>query len=221
MKRIIIICEGETEQAFCKDVLSPHFFNQNIIIEYPTIKKSGGGMVSWAALQKQIENHLIQDTQAIVSTLIDFYGILDTHKFPKWEEAKRILNKSERLSFLETAMQAALHDAIAYRFTPYLQLHEFEGLLFSNMAVFEMLFDKKEFKNYDLLKKTIAEFPNPEDINEGATTAPSKRLTQILDRYDKTLYGSILAEAIGLNQIREKCPRFNNWLNVLVEKSAQ
>ncbi len=47
MKRIIIVCEGETEQEFCKDVLFPHFFRRDILIEHPTIKKSGGGIVAW------------------------------------------------------------------------------------------------------------------------------------------------------------------------------
>ena len=58
MQRVIIICEGETEQEFCKDVLVNHFQNRDIFIQTPLIKKSGGGIVKWSILKKQIENHL-------------------------------------------------------------------------------------------------------------------------------------------------------------------
>ena len=105
MKRIIIVNEGETEQEFCKDVLQPHFLRQDILIEYPTIKKSGGGIVAWESLKKQIDNHLKQDSTAFVTTLIDYYGINGKLKFPKWDEAKAIVNKNDRLSFLEQSMK--------------------------------------------------------------------------------------------------------------------
>jgi hypothetical protein len=92
MKRIIIICEGETEQEFCKDVLYPYFLKRNILIEHPTIKKSGGGIVAWESLKKQINNHLIQDKQVFVTTLIDYYGLNGKLKFPKWEDALAIVD---------------------------------------------------------------------------------------------------------------------------------
>ena len=55
MKRIIIICEGRTEFKFCKRVLAPHFSSKHIYIDPPKIKKSGGGIVKWPSLKKQIE----------------------------------------------------------------------------------------------------------------------------------------------------------------------
>jgi hypothetical protein len=45
MKRLIIICEGETEQEFCAQLLREHLLNFNIYIELPTTKKSGGDML--------------------------------------------------------------------------------------------------------------------------------------------------------------------------------
>ena len=36
MNRLIIVCEGETEQEFCKDVLASYFREKNIYIEYLT-----------------------------------------------------------------------------------------------------------------------------------------------------------------------------------------
>jgi Domain of unknown function (DUF4276) len=215
MKRIIIVNEGDTEKEFCKDVLLPHFLALNILIEYPTIKKTGGGIVSWDTLKKQIETHLKQDSTAFVTTLIDYYGINSKLKFPKWEEAKVIININDRMNFLENAMKESIDDAIRYRFAPYIQLHEFEGLLFNNITVFDSQIDRNEFTNYEELVKTIEDYPNPELINDGKETAPSKRLMRLIKGYNKPVFGSILAEAIGLSRIRSKCPRFDNWITVL------
>lgn len=79
MKRIIIINEGETEQEFCKIVLQPYFFSQDILIHHPTIKKSDGGIVAWDVLKKQIETHLKQEPSVFVTTLIDYYGLYHKH----------------------------------------------------------------------------------------------------------------------------------------------
>ncbi len=216
MNRIIIIGEGPTEQAFCNDVLQPFFNQHGLYIENPKIKKSKGGIVSWNDLKKQIELHL-KDTGVVVTLLIDYYGIYPKHAFPKWEEAKTIVNKSERMTFLENAMAEDIDDAVRFRFVPNIQLHEFEGLLFSDISVIEDNFEDYEFKNHAYLVETDRQYANPEDINDGSTTAPSKRLDDIIDDYSKVVYGSLLAQEIGLKKIQEKCPRFNAWINKLLE----
>lgn len=216
MKRIIIIGEGPTEQEFCQDVLQPFFFKHEISIENPTIKKSSGGIVSWNALKNQISNHLQQDKTALVSTLIDYYGIHPNHSFPHWESACAIVDKQKRMDFLEQAMLDDIDDSIRYRFIPYIQLHEFEGLLFSDIDIILNNFGEHEFTDHPYLLQTSTDFANPEAINDGAKTAPSKRLDRILDNYSKVVYGSLLAQEIGLNKIREKCPRFNAWIDRLL-----
>jgi hypothetical protein len=216
MKRIIIICEGETEQEFCKDVLQPYFQTKQKFIAYPTIKKSGGGIVAWETLKKQIEMHLKQEPTAIVTTFIDYYGLNgEKNKFPQWEFAKTIVDKNKRMDFLEHAMLTTLDESLRFRFIPYIQLHEFEGLLFNNIEVFNSEITPQEFSNYNYLVRTINDNPNPELINEGKYTAPSKRLMQIIIGYNKPVYGAILAEKIGLTRMRNKSPRFNQWINIL------
>lgn len=59
MKRVIIICEGETEREFCKNVLAPHLIHNNIFIQAPLIKRSMGGIVRWSILKKEIETPLV------------------------------------------------------------------------------------------------------------------------------------------------------------------
>ncbi len=215
MIRIIIIGEGPTEQTFCNDVLQPLFNTQDKFIETPKIKKSQGGIVPWTYLKKQIELHL-KDSSVYVTTLIDYYGIYSHHKFPGWEEAQKIVNKNERIAFVEKAMLEDIEDSVRNRFIPYIQLHEFEGLLFSDISVIEDNFDDNEFNDHNYLLETISTFDNPEDINDGINTAPSKRLKRIIKDYSKIVYGSLIAQEIGLDKIRDKCPRFNDWIETLL-----
>jgi hypothetical protein len=216
MKRIIIICEGQTEQEFCNKTLSPYFSAKQILIQAPLIKKSNGGIVRWSELKKQIENHLKQDTTAYVTTLIDYYGISDNLSFPGWTTALTIVDKNERLDFLEQSMRDDIDAQLNYRVMPYMQLHEFEGLLFSDINVFEQQFTAEEIMNVSLLHETFQTFSdNPEMINDSLQTAPSKRLANIVSGYDKVVYGNILAEVVGLQNMVNKCPRFCAWIKQL------
>ena len=218
MKRIIIICEGPTEKEFCKDVLYSYFLTKGIYIQTPLIKKSAGGIVPWKTLKKQIENHLLQDKEAIVTTLIDYYGIPEKFQFPEWEKAHQTNDKEKRMDILEAGMKASISEEINSRFIPYIQLHEFEGLLFNDIKVFNNQIPEKDFIDKAELIKTIKEYPNPEMINDTPNNAPSYRLSRLINGYSKIVYGAIMAEEIGLEKIREKCPRFNQWVINLESK---
>jgi len=215
MRRIIIICEGPTEQEFCKDVLQPHFNVKEIYLHYPAIKKSGGGIVAWSVLKKQIENHLNQDKNAIVTTLIDYYGIHEKHNFPEWGAASKVPDKNDRMNILENSMKQSIQVNINNRFIPYIQLHEFEGLLFNDIAAFNINVPTTDFINKSELEQTIINNSNPELINDTFKNAPSYRLARLIKGYNKIVYGAILAESIGLPKIRSKSPRFNNWITAL------
>jgi hypothetical protein len=221
MARIIIIGEGQTEQSFCNDVLKLHFSNKNITIQNPVIKKTGGGIVNWQALKHQIETHLLEDQTAYVTTLIDYYGIYAHHKYPNWEAAEKLASPADRMNLIEQGMYDGIRNTLRTRFIPYIQLHEFEGLLFCDKNIFDNNFEENEFADYPYLESTISSNPNPEMINNGKETAPSKRLSRILKNYNsdnennKVVYGSLLAQEIGLQNLRTKCPRFNEWINKL------
>lgn len=215
MKRLIIVCEGQTEQEFCKHVLSPYLIAHNIHIQAPLIKRTGGGIVKWSVLKGEIERYLYEQ-ELIVTTLIDYYGINKGHKFPKWEEGESIIDKEKRMDFLENAIKEDISESLRYRFLPYFQLHEFEGLLFNDIEIFYENIPKSELVGRDELIKTFQEFDNPEMINDNRETSPGHRLQRIIKGYNKPLYGHYLAEAIGIERIRSKSPRFNNWIEKLI-----
>jgi hypothetical protein len=98
------------------------------------------------------------------------------------------------------------------RIIPYIQLHEFEALLFSSAAGFEMLFPDIAPQ----VEQIIRQYPNPELIDDHPQTAPSKRILNLCKKYDKVVDGVAIAEAIGLKTIMQQCPRFNAWLHQLI-----
>lgn len=211
MKRLIIICEGQTEREFCEKILAPYFALNNIFIQAPLIKRSMGGIVRWSSLKKDIKTYL-SEKDVYVTMLIDYYGLYSKDAFPNWEYGEKIVDKMKRMDFLEEAMKQDIGDKFRHRFLPYMQLHEFEGLLFNDIQVFYDQIPKNELVGEVELKKTFAEYDNPEMINSNKETSPSHRLERIIKGYKKVLYGHYFAEAIGLDNIRSKSPRFHEWL---------
>lgn len=214
MKRLIIVCEGPTESEFCVEVLAPALLKSDIYVDAPLVKRSNGGIVPWSNIKRQIETHL-HEGNAFVSMLVDYYGIKDSYNFPGWIEGKTIQSLSDRLQFLCDSMKRDIAPELASRFIPYMQIHEFESLLFSDIAVFKDNFDKKEM-NYSILQNAIREFSNPEDINSRPTLAPSKRLISAIPGYDKVLFGNYIASETGLTNIMDRCPLFNQWVSTLM-----
>lgn len=215
MKRVVIICEGETEREFCKTLLATHFTKKDIHIQSPLIKRSMGGIVRWGILKKEIETYL-REKDLFVTMLIDYYGLYSKYHFPGWEESLRTVDKNDRMDFLEEAMQNDIKDSVRHRFIPYLQLHEFEGLLFNDINIFYEQVPKEELVGIAELKQTFRDYPdNPEMINNNREISPSHRLERIISGYNKILYGHYFAEAIGLDRIRNKSPRFHEWMNII------
>ncbi len=210
MKKVTIICEGYSELAFCKDILEPHLKGFQLQLYYELISHSkDGGITKWLYIKEQIHKIRENNNEMVISTFFDYYGIDKSHKFPNWADSKLIPNKSMRMELLEKGMFQDIDNAI--NFIPYIQLHEFEALVFSDYNAFEQLYDEQD-ANLAELKKICEEYFNPEDINDSTQTAPSKRLLKNINRYNKIESGLDLLKLISLEKVRNKCPRFNNWI---------
>lgn len=136
--------------------------------------------------------------------MVDFYGFQDANGRSRQE--------------LEQAILAATGNLINNfdpRFVrPYVQMHEFEGLLFSAVEHFACVLDGWNDQVHKKLTGIRAQFGSPEDINNDRETAPSKRILAAFapGTYSKTEHGPLIAEAIGLDEIRNQCPQFDEWM---------
>jgi hypothetical protein len=212
MKELIIICEGPTEIEYCKKVLYWHLKQYNIKLKFILILHSNGGIVNWEILKKQIVKHYEDNNDVTISTFIDYYGLYESHGFVDWKLAEAEPLKSVRMTILENGMKNDLNPNI--KFIPFILLHEFETLAFCDYDIFEKIYDSREAK-FPKLKEICDDHPNPEDINNGLKTAPSKRLIKNIKRYKKTSDSINLTFQIGLTKIRTMCPGFNAWITTL------
>ncbi len=213
--RVNFLVEGETEETFVKKILAPHFALMNIICNarrVETGRKKGkiyrGGMTTYQKTKNDIKLWLNEDKSAYLTTMFDLYAL--PSDFPKFNESKFITEPYKKVEFLEKAFQEEINEI---RFLPYLQLHEFEALLFSEVEKIEnrlKTYTKTSLLNR--LRKILDECRNPELINEGSTTAPSKRIQELYPNYNKPVFGSLISEDIGLQTIRDKCMHFNSWI---------
>ncbi|SIT11971.1 DUF4276 family protein [Belliella pelovolcani] len=218
MRGIYIICEGQTEEEFVNGILRPFFNTYQIYDVRPilmtTSKGHKGGDVKYDRLKFNIDKLLKSETDILVTTFIDFFRL--KNDFPKYEDAQAIQNKIHKADCLELALADAINNP---RFIPYIQLHEFEGLLFAAKDGFEFLPDLKQ-SNLNSLLLAVEEKENPEELNDGELTAPSKRLEQLIPGFDKNkpFYGGLIAEVNTINPVLDRCLRFNNWVETLIEK---
>lgn len=216
--RLHITAEGQSEERFAKDTLVNHLSVFNVFPDVRCVltskdkhKKYRGGLISYQKAKSDIQNWLASDanTDARFTTMFDLYAL--PNDFPGFEEAFTKKNPYEKIEVLEQALFADINDT---RFIPYIQLHEFEALLFSKPSMLELeYFDhEKELKQ---LGKILVSFDNnPELINDNPETAPSKRIIKLIPEYEgnKVNVGAIIASLIGIEHLRKSCRHFNEWL---------
>lgn len=223
MKRVHCIVEGQTEVRVFSSLLAPYIFKKTgAQILFTPIKHTGGGIVKFSKIFPELKKHLLERDK-IVTTFIDYYGIHGNHDFKYYNEAKiEQTNPQVGIKLLETGMSEYLEDnkVNTRNFIPYIQLHEFEAILFSSQEGFTFQFDNDKILSE--LEKVRNRYPNPEDINDSPETAPSKRISKILEKhgqkYVKTADGEDIATIIGIDTILEKCPRFKSWIENLIER---
>ena len=217
MTRVHVICEGQTEEMFVKKVLSDHFDPRGIYLIPSLIGKIGhkGGNFKFDRLLTDLRIRLRGDPTAYCTTFFDFYGL--PGNFPGKAESRLKVSSHEKSACLLQALSKALENQLnnepLRRFIPYLQMYEFEALLFSDPAAFAQGIDRNELESH--FSSIREEFDTPEEINDSVNTAPSKRIKTIYSEYDKVVHGSLAALEIGLDKMRRECSLFNDWLNRL------
>ena len=183
------------------------------------IKARGSGIGRWEGALNRIIGLLKQDSGQIVSTMVDYYGM--PRDWPGRASAPPgRATPSQIAEPIERALLAAVGrdmggDFNPSRFVPYVMMHEFEAMLFSDCAAFGDGIGRCDLA--DAFKAIRAEFDTPEAIDDSPQLAPSKRIEALIcrPRYQKPLMGPLAAQRIGLAAIREECPHFGDWLGRL------
>ncbi len=196
MVRIGVSVEGLTEERFIKIMIEPYLTPKGIYVTPVSID----GNVSIDRIKHELKN-LIHSFD-YVSTFYDFYG------FKQKDDGETRLT-------LEAKINESVKIELREKVIPYIQMYEFEGLLFSSPDAIASVLQGESLTNWaNLILKENSN--NPEKINDSIETAPSKRLEKVTN-YRKTTHGPNIAKEIGLVRIREMCSGFDEWLSKLEE----
>jgi Domain of unknown function (DUF4276) len=218
MTRVNVLVEGQTEESFIKDVLAPALYPRQIFLTPIILGSPGkkGGNPTYPRVKTDLLLLLKQQSAAYCTMMLDFYGLGSA--FPGTPLPPNLPN-IEKVSRIEQAvaiditatLDAGLRPDI--RFVPYLQLHEYEGLLFSDPVAFASGISRQDLAPH--FENIRRQFATPEDINDDVNTAPSKRVLALYPSYRKPLDGTRAAKAVGIDTMRRECPHFHGWVERL------
>jgi len=215
MKKIFILVEGQTEEKFIKQILSPYFIKltESPKILIPIIHKTKtigsrpsfkGGSLIYSKVKKELLNLLNDGSSACVTTMFDYYALdksfLGINNIPSGTSIQKV-------EYLEKALK---DDINHLKFLSNILLHEFEALLFSEPEQIANAFN--DSKNINILKGIRLSFKTPEEIDNSPETAPSKRIIKLYPNYDKPFYGALISKKTGVKKMLQECPHFNNWI---------
>lgn len=181
-------------------------------------KNPCGGMLSYTQAKNDLAIWIKQaaDNKNEIhyfTTMFDLYTLPD--EFPG---CKDVADQTDKYQQVQTIEEAFAQDIHHNHFIPYIQLHEFEALVFCGLDKLLEDYPKcnKEVKE---LKKVLDSYNgNPEEINNSPRTASSKRITQALNEkynYNKPKSGTTVTKAIGIDNLRLQCRHFDEWIKKL------
>lgn len=223
MIEVVAIVEGQTEQTFVDEHLASHLFALGITMwpRLPGRYVRRGGVRPWDQVRGDILRTLKERPGRVCTTMFDFYAMPDD--WPGRTEAAE-KPSDQKGCHVEDALldDLASHAGADFRrelFIPYVQVHEFEALLFADVdKMAEALANVGDISPERLrarLQEILAEAGQPEAINDNYETCPSRRIARLVPAYRKPVFGPIIAGGIRLDVLRQACPHFGQWLERL------
>ena len=175
MRRLLVHVEGPTEETFVNNVLGPHLGCQGYSSVAARLMgdarpRSRRGGLSWQSVRKGILRHLKQDPQVVATTMVDYYGMPQSRskQWPGRVEAASLpfLQKAEtiRNALAQDISEGMGNSFNPRRFIPYVSMHEFEALLFSDCTGFADSVGLPEIGNE--MERILALFGSPEEIDD-------------------------------------------------------
>jgi hypothetical protein len=222
------LVEGATEEDFVNEVLRNHLAHKGVLVDATGIGESRArrGIVPWISALRNVRAFLKSDQSAYVTTFVDYYALPSS--WPGRDEAAA-QPYDKRSAFLSGRLVAAMAAELGdrwrpERFIPFVMIHEFEALIFSDAAGAARAWAQPDAEA--ALSAIRQSFPSAEAINDSPETAPSKRLEAVftelrIGHYDKRTHGNIAALELGLGTLAAACPQFGSWLTRLENLGTQ
>jgi hypothetical protein len=225
MTRLLIHVEGQTEEVFVNELIRPHLLGNGFesvsarLLGNARLRHRRGGIKAWSAVRDDIVRHLSSDRSCFSTTMVDYYALPANgpKAWPGREHANHVTYR-HKAATVENAAILDIASALDVpkersRFIPYVVMHEFEALLFSDCQAFADGIGKPDLAT--VFQGIKDQFSSPEEINDSPITAPSKRVELLVPGYQKPFFGNLAALTIGLPKMREQCPGFAQWLTRL------
>lgn len=229
--RLHITAEGQTEERFVKEVLSPYLGERAVWADARCVLTSKSNRLgveyrggwrrtsAYATAKRDICTWMKEDRNpdARFTTMFDLYAL--PRDFPGYAEAYREIDPYRRVSALEEALATDINGELNdTRFVAYIQLHEFEALILADPKQLDWEFLEHDGPIQRLVDMVAKEGGNPELIDDGENTAPSKRIIAEIAEYagNKAISGPLVASEIGMTRLRERCRHFAEWIDGLV-----
>lgn len=213
VRTIGLVVEGQTEEAFVRDVLERELLERGTYVKCVILKTKRtvtghhkGGSVSTQQVLGDVRRLLSDTSLALVSTLVDLYAL--PTDFPGRTSAPTG-NPFARVEHIERAFGQAVANG---RFLPNLVLHEFEAWLFSEPERCSWVFENAPSDLASRMAHIRDAAGGPEHIDEGPTTHPSKRIVSLVAGYRKVVHGPRAVAETGLAAIAARCPHFGAWM---------
>ena len=209
MIELTVLCEGPSEVGFVDRVLKHHLASRDVYAKPIPLNRLNFGVVSWEKLRKGHSGSVGNAKRhQFTTSMIDLYALPNDYR----DGVPLGNTKKEWVRNIEASMAARLPSP---QWIPYIQLHEFEALLFVDLGC---LSARVPGSNLETPLRRLREDVNglrPEEIDEGRTTAPSKRILRHVPAYAKAQIGPESLADIGLARLRGGCPHFNEWVTKL------
>lgn len=229
--RLHITAEGQTEERFVKNILAPYLGERGMWADARCVltsrdKRAGilhrGGFrrqSPYQTVKKDISTWMKEDQHPDVrfTTMLDLYALPDD--FPGYADSQREADPYRRVSVLEEALGTDINRELNdTRFIPYIQLHEFEALILADPRQLDWEFLEHDAPIQRLVDMVAREGGNPELIDDGASTAPSKRIIAEIPEYagSKATSGPLVVGKIGVPTLLENCRHFAQWIERLL-----
>jgi len=206
--RLVIICEGHTEEAVLKDFLKPYcskFSKVTVINARGSGNIAGKGTGKLKSEFKTLTELELDDDEAVVFCLIDLYQA--PFNFPKSVTDDPDPLKASVLH-IQKDMKDQIDKSVRDRFYPIVVVQEIETWI---------LADEEALKNY--FSKSVKSPYAPESIEP-----PSDKLKQLSKQhrkgnrsYSKTLDGLALFRVMDAKRVyADNCPHFKAFIDQLI-----